>query len=163
MAAPGRGSAVALKAITVIKPQSVHKPIATSSRPRLSDPADTIGGMSLAEVACVTIDCADPKALAKFYLQVIDSELLFEDDTYSFIGQRGAVNIAFQKVADYVAPSWPNAGSQAHIDFRVEDLATGVAKFLDLGATKPDHQPGGDTWVVLIDPEGHPFCVTASW
>jgi hypothetical protein len=38
-----------------------------------------------------------------------------------------------------------------------------VAKFLDLGATKPDHQPGGDTWVVLIDPEGHPFCVTASW
>jgi hypothetical protein len=119
--------------------------------------------MGIAEIACVTIDCADPKSLATFYLQVIDSELLFEDDTFSFIGRRGSVNIAFQKVAGYQAPAWPDPGSQAHIDFRVTDLATGVQAFLDLGATKPDQQPGGDGWVVLVDPEGHPFCVTASW
>src|SRR5262245_44954486 len=133
------------------------------TQPRLSDAADTIGGMPIAELACVTIDCADPKSLATFYMQVIDSELLFEDETYSFIGRRGAVNIAFQKVADYRAPTWPAPGSQAHVDFRVPDLAAGVAAFLDLGATKPQDQPGGDDWVVLIDPEGHPFCVTASW
>jgi hypothetical protein len=24
---------------------------------------------------------------------------------------------------------------------------------------RPDHQPGGDRWRVLLDPAGHPFCL----
>ena len=38
-------------------------------------------------------------------------------------------------------------------------METAVKELLDLGATRPDHQPG-DGWVVLADPEGHVFCVT---
>ena len=38
------------------------------------------------------------------------------------------------------------------------------ARALELGATLADPQPG-DTWRVLIDPAGHPFCLTdaANW
>jgi hypothetical protein len=28
-------------------------------------------------------------------------------------------------------------------------------------ATRPGLQPGGDSWVVLTDPEGHAFCLVA--
>jgi hypothetical protein len=31
---------------------------------------------------------------------------------------------------------------------------------LELGAAKPDFQPGEDRWRVLLDPAGHPFCIT---
>ncbi len=47
-----------------------------------------------------------------------------------------------------------------HLDFSVVDLDESVERLKALGATKPDHQPGGEKWVVLIDPVGHPFCVT---
>jgi hypothetical protein len=41
----------------------------------------------------------------------------------------------------------------------VKDLATAEKAILDLGATKPAEQPSTD-WVVLQDPDGHPFCLT---
>ena len=41
---------------------------------------------------------------------------------------------------------------------------TAERELLELGATKPADQPG-ETWTVLLDPEGHPFCLTkaANW
>ena len=46
----------------------------------------------------------------------------------------------------------------------MDDLAEAEAKLLELGATKPSEQPSED-WVVLRDPDGHPFCLTkaANW
>jgi hypothetical protein len=119
--------------------------------------------MSIAKLTCAVVDCADPKALAAFYLQMLDAEVLFEDDTYTFIGYRGQVNIAFQRVEGYRPPSWPGAGKQTHLDFRVGDVAQAEAQLLALGAVKPEFQPGAGTWTVLLDPAGHPFCLTASW
>ena len=42
------------------------------------------------------------------------------------------------------------------------DVAT--KEMLELGATLPEFQPG-ETWRVLLDPSGHPFCLTqaANW
>jgi len=120
-------------------------------------------GVSIAKLTCAVMDCADPKALAAFYLQLLDAEVLFEDDTYSFIGHRGQVNIAFQRVDGYQPPVWPGPGKQTHLDFRVPDLTEAERALLALGAVKPDFQPGEDKWTVLLDPAGHPFCITASW
>ena len=36
------------------------------------------------------------------------------------------------------------------------------AACVQLGATRPEHQPGGDRWRVMLDPAGHPFCL-ALW
>jgi hypothetical protein len=119
--------------------------------------------MTIAALTCAVVDCADPKALAAFYLQVIDAEVLFEDDTYTFIGHRGQFNLAFQRVDGYQPPSWPGIDKQTHLDFRVSDIATAETALLAIGAVKPQFQPGEQTWTVLLDPAGHPFCITASW
>jgi hypothetical protein len=121
------------------------------------------GGMPIARLTCAVVDCADPKALAAFYLQVLDAEVLFEDETYTFIGHRGQVNIAFQRVDGYQAPAWPGPETQTHLDFRVDDVALAEAELIAIGAVKPEFQPGEGTWTVLLDPAGHPFCLTASW
>jgi hypothetical protein len=48
---------------------------------------------------------------------------------------------------------------QFHLDLGVEDLDAAEKLALGLGAVRPDHQPGGDRWRVLLDPAGHPFCL----
>ena len=47
-----------------------------------------------------------------------------------------------------------------HMDLFADDQAAEVARLLSLGATrKPwNYEPGAD-YVVLIDPDGNPFCV----
>jgi len=48
----------------------------------------------------------------------------------------------------------------------VVTLGSGLdsAATVELGATLPDEQPG-ETWRVLLDTSGHPFCLTlaANW
>jgi hypothetical protein len=46
-----------------------------------------------------------------------------------------------------------------HLDFVIDDLTRAERDALDLGAIKPDSQPGGDRFRVLLDPAGHPFCI----
>jgi hypothetical protein len=48
-----------------------------------------------------------------------------------------------------------------HLDLAVDDKAVAEAEALRLGARVADDQPGGDTWRVLLDPAGHPFCLTS--
>jgi hypothetical protein len=40
------------------------------------------------------------------------------------------------------------------------DLDTEESRILALGATKAEVQPNPESWRVLIDPAGHPFCIT---
>nr|WP_231122670.1 VOC family protein [Mycobacterium colombiense] len=46
------------------------------------------------------------------------------------------------------------------MDVAVADLDVEEARILGLGATKANIQPDPEKWRVLIDPEGHPFCIT---
>ena len=66
------------------------------------------------------------------------------------------------RVDDYVAPTWPQSGQlqQMHLDVSVTDLSEAVSRAVALGASEADHQPGPNVWRVLIDPAGHPFCLT---
>jgi catechol 2,3-dioxygenase-like lactoylglutathione lyase family enzyme len=47
---------------------------------------------------------------------------------------------------------------QEHLDFEVDDLDTGEAEVLRVGARKTSFQPG-ETFRVFLDPAGHPFCL----
>ncbi|MFE7191137.1 VOC family protein [Kitasatospora sp. NPDC057541] len=114
-----------------------------------------------AELTAITIDCADPRALADFYRKVTGWEIAQADDDFVYLGQ-GPVQLAFQGVADYRGPGWPDTAKHAHLDFRTADLEATVEELLSAGATLPEFQPGGGEWTVLADPEGHLFCVTAA-
>ncbi|MBG0815553.1 VOC family protein [Planomonospora sp. ID82291] len=106
----------------------------------------------------VTLDCAEPKRLADFYATVFGYEVQYAEDEYAGIGD-GTMTIYFQKNAERRPAAWPGPDKQFHLDVRVPDVDRAVAEYVELGATKPDFQPGGENWTVLADPEGHLFCV----
>jgi hypothetical protein len=114
----------------------------------------------------VALDCPDPMALARFYsaLSGLAIEPLGsipeEDVSWLELLHEGRPTIAFQKVAHYVAPTWPEGAvpQQVHLDFDVDDLEAGEAFVLSIGATKATTQPG-TTFRVYYDPVGHPFCL----
>ena len=117
------------------------------------------------KLTAITLDCPDPQALAAFYQQATGLELHPKsDDDFAGLTCEDGLFIGFQRVDDYQAPSWPGqaAPQQSHLDFAVEDLDQAEVLLVELGAVKPEFQPGGDRWRVLTDPAGHPFCLTRS-
>lgn len=120
---------------------------------------------SPASLAMVTIDCADPKGEAQFWAAVLGWEVTYSEGDYGMISD-GSQRLGFGRVEGWTAPDWPNTSGtkQFHLDLAVEDLAAAENEVLALGATKPAEQPSTD-WIVLRDPDGHPFCLTkaANW
>jgi hypothetical protein len=122
--------------------------------------------MSLPRFQLVAIDCADPLALADFYSRLtgLDVERLADIPAHDvdWVGllHEGHPTIAFQKIANYVAPTWPEGPvpQQSHLDFLVDDLDEGERHAISLGASKSGFQPGGG-FRVYHDPAGHPFCL----
>ena len=112
--------------------------------------------------AAVTFDCADPAELARFYGELLGYPVLFATDDFVLLGKEGAAGLGFNRLADYRPPTWPDPAQekQAHIELGVDDLAEAEKRLLELGATKPEFQPGEERWTVLLDPAGHPFCIT---
>nr|WP_042192059.1 VOC family protein [Kibdelosporangium sp. MJ126-NF4]CEL20458.1 hypothetical protein [Kibdelosporangium sp. MJ126-NF4]CTQ97683.1 hypothetical protein [Kibdelosporangium sp. MJ126-NF4] len=106
----------------------------------------------------VAIDTAGPAALARFYHTVTGWEISASGDDFAAL-TGGPVGLAFQYVADYKAAGWPDGDKHFHLDFEVDDITTAEQELLAAGATKPDFQPGGTDWTVLLDPEGHAFCL----
>ncbi|WP_200214207.1 VOC family protein [Micromonospora coerulea] len=94
----------------------------------------------------------------------LDLPVLFSSDDFVALGHAGQPVIAFVRVEGYQRPTWPQAEvpKQAHLDLGVDDLDTAQAELLALGATEPLTQPQPDRWRVLIDPAGHPFCISTS-
>jgi catechol 2,3-dioxygenase-like lactoylglutathione lyase family enzyme len=119
----------------------------------------------VARVGSVTLDCADPQALASFYQAVTGAGREYDGEEAVALApaRPGGINLCFQRVADYRPPHWPDpaAPQQFHLDLYADDPAAAEARMLELGATRAQHQPGGDRWTVLLDPAGHPFCLAA--
>lgn len=116
-------------------------------------------------LCAVTLDCADPVALAGFYEQATGLAPV-DGSGAGFAGLRGPGGffLGFQRVKGYRAPNWPGQEEpqQSHLDFEVDDLDVAEVALLRLGAGKPKEQPDSKRWRVLTDPAGHPFCLTTS-
>lgn len=109
------------------------------------------------------LDCKDADALADFYVKLLGWEKTLSGGGWAGIHSPQGIILAFQTVDEYIPPVWPwKSGEQqqmAHIDFKVDDLAKAVEHAVNCGATKADEQ-FFDTSTVMIDPEGHPFCLS---
>jgi catechol-2,3-dioxygenase len=108
----------------------------------------------------VTIDAPDASALARFYADLMGMEVTYDGPEGALISGDGK-SVMFQQISGYNAPQWPDPShpQQAHLDIIVEDLDTGEARALELGASRLDG--GGKTFRVFADPAGHPFCLTS--
>ncbi|MFD7730684.1 VOC family protein [Kitasatospora phosalacinea] len=110
----------------------------------------------------VTFDCPDPAELARFYGEALGLPTLYSGEDFVLLGREGAPGLGFSRIADYRRPTWPDPAQEkrAHLEFGVDDLDAATARMRELGATEPDTQPSPDRWRVLLDPSGHPFCLT---
>jgi catechol 2,3-dioxygenase-like lactoylglutathione lyase family enzyme len=108
----------------------------------------------------VVIDCPDPDALAAFYQQLLGMVRVNDENSWVVIGDSpDRPGLAFQKINDYRAPTWPTGDvpQQFHLDIKVDDIDTYEARALELGARR---LPGdGPTFRIFADPAGHPFCL----
>jgi predicted enzyme related to lactoylglutathione lyase len=109
--------------------------------------------------AAVSIDCADPAALAGFWEQAAGWQRAF--------GNADAVSLrAPEGVGPYLillkAPDQKTIKNRMHLDVAprsTEDLAAAVATLRAAGATPVDIGQGDVRWHVMADPEGNEFCV----
>ena len=115
----------------------------------------------LMRILAVTLDCPDPDGLARFYQRLLGGSIAATNDTFTALTVDEGLRVDFQRVDGYRAPAWPDPDrpAQMHLDLVVDDLDEGERLATALGASKADHQPGGDRFRVFIDPVGHPFCL----
>lgn len=111
----------------------------------------------------ISIDCPDPHALAVFYSQLLGTDIALEGEDYSSI-EFGGSWINMLKVEGFRPPTWPSSAvpQQMHLDFAVDDLDASQLHAVAVGARLAEHQPEPEAWRVLIDPVGHPFCLTTN-
>jgi hypothetical protein len=109
----------------------------------------------------VSLDCSDPAPLAEFWAAMLGGEVTFT--TATAVGVRSdALRLAAIHVPDHRPPTWPSGEvpKQMHLDLGVSDLEAAAAEALRLGARLAAVQPAPDRRRVLLDPAGHPFCLT---
>ncbi len=117
----------------------------------------------MGSLASISIDCPDPDELAGFYCNLLGLEEAFATRDRGVICLAGAgPMVTLMRVDTFVAPSWPRGPQhqQMHLDLAVDDLASAVSSAIALGAREAEHQPAPDKWRVLLDPVGHPFCLS---
>ena len=126
------------------------------------------------QVGALTIGAAHPRELATFYAAMLGWRVAAlegprpgrpPEDGWAQIrppaGESGPT-LNFETDEHYRRPVWPSVdGEQAasqHLDIGVDDLEEAVAWALEKGAAVADFQPQKDVRV-MIDPDGHPFCL----
>lgn len=124
-------------------------------------------------VSSTVFATGDARRLASFYERLLGWVRLFDEPGWVKLvpldpstGQPAAhaVGLAFHHDDHFRPPIWPSNAFEppmtAHLDVAVPDLNAGVDGALALGARLADHQPQEDV-AVLLDPDGHPFCLFA--
>lgn len=103
------------------------------------------------------VDANDPRALARFWSQVLGYQVTEEgDDGVELRGESGP-SLVFVPV-----PEPKQVKNRLHVDVTPtdRDRDAEVERILALGARRADVGQGPDvSWVVLQDPEGNEFCV----
>ncbi|TDC89119.1 VOC family protein [Nonomuraea deserti] len=109
-------------------------------------------------IAAVVVDCADPRALARFWDEAMDWTLHEVSDDHALLRSAKGVGPYLKFVRTPGVTVW----NRVHLDllpYHRDDQAAEVARLQTLGATPADVGQGDVPWVVLADPEGNEFCV----
>ncbi|TDB84631.1 VOC family protein [Actinomadura sp. KC216] len=110
-------------------------------------------------IAAVVVDCADPRAMARFWDQALDWTLHEVTDDHALL--RSAAGTG--PYLEFRRTSGAQTGMhRTHLDLLpdpIDGKEAEVARLRELGATPADVGQGDVPWTVLADPEGNEFCV----
>jgi glyoxalase superfamily protein len=117
--------------------------------------------MAVARRGIVSLDCDDPKTLADFWVAMLGGEVMFTYDT-SIVIRTEWLWLSMMQIPHYRPPTWPGdeVPKQIHLNLAIDDVESAVAAALLLGARSASYQPEPSSFRVMLDPAGHPFCLT---
>jgi predicted enzyme related to lactoylglutathione lyase len=111
----------------------------------------------------LNIDCKTFHSIREFYAKLSGWDTGFHEAALIADNKMVVSFLASEGDFDYIPPEWPEVDGkqqkQMHFNFQVDDLQASVEEALALGATKAKEQFGGNHFVTLLDPGGHPFCL----
>ncbi|WP_432870445.1 VOC family protein [Microbispora rosea] len=113
-------------------------------------------------IAAVVVDCADPRAMARFWDEAMDWTLHEVSDDHARLRSAKGVGPYLEFIR--TTPGATTVWNRVHLDllpYPGDDQAAEVARLQALGATPADVGQGDASWVVLADPESNEFCVLA--
>ena len=117
--------------------------------------------MSIGSFLFVTLDANDAMGIARFWAEVLGTEVDDEMDEGRFVflkGRDGLPVVCIQRVPE------PKAGkNRMHLDLSVEDLSAATDRIVALGGSWDGNEFTLETfrWRTLRDPEGNEFDVSA--
>ncbi|MGO4189322.1 VOC family protein [Pseudarthrobacter sp. TAF60_1] len=112
-------------------------------------------------IAAVVVNCADPRAMARFWSETMDWTLHEVTDDHARLRSAKGVGPYLEFLRTPALQAWWN---RVHLDlmpYPGDDQAAEVERLKTLGATDADVGQGDAPWVCLADPEGNEFCVLA--
>ena len=110
-------------------------------------------------IAAIVVDCADPRAMARFWGEATDWTLHEVTDDQARLRSSEGVGPYLEFLRRPGARNWWN---RVHLDvapYAGDDQDAEVARLRALGATDAEVGQGDVPWKVLADPEGNEFCV----
>ncbi|MFC9331549.1 VOC family protein [Kitasatospora sp. NPDC057015] len=110
-------------------------------------------------IAAVVVDCADPRAMARFWGEATDWTV------HEVAGDHASLRSA-QGVGPYLefvcTPDTKRGWNRVHLDvapYLDDDPAAEESRLRALGATDPGIDQSSISWRILVDPEGNEFCL----
>ncbi|TVZ05399.1 VOC family protein [Trebonia kvetii] len=110
-------------------------------------------------IAAVVADCADPRAMARFWGKAMDWTAREVTDEFAALRSAKGVGPFLEFIR---TPDVKTVKNRVHLDLRPypgDDQAAEVARLRALGATDVDLGQGDVPWTCLADPEGNEFDV----
>jgi hypothetical protein len=117
--------------------------------------------MTLA-INSLTVDCHDPKAVARFWSAALDWPILSQSDDDVMIAPFEEPKPGVFPVLFMTNPDDRVVKNRWHFDLAPDDQAAEVSRLEALGARRADIGQGEVAWVVMEDVEGNHFCVLKS-
>lgn len=126
-------------------------------------------------LGALTLAATRPRTLARFYSKLLSWPYVREEEPkpgdppnagYTLVCPPEGVEepaLNFEYDPHHRRPAWPSVKetqtATQHLDLGVDDLDGAVLWAIECGATLADFQPAPSRHRVMIDPEGHPFCL----
>ncbi len=117
-------------------------------------------------LAGTVLSTPDAGASAEFYERLLGWPRVMDEPGWVVLrAENEWAGLSFHHDEHYVAPVWPSnphdQQAMAHLDIATDDFEASIAHAVACGASVADHQPQAEVRVML-DPDGHPFCLFAS-
>ncbi|MGI5256795.1 VOC family protein [Streptomyces angustmyceticus] len=110
-------------------------------------------------IAAVVVDCADPRAMARFWGEAIDWALHEVTDSRAVWRSAKAVGPYLEFLRMTGGKTVPDRVRLGLLPYPGDDKAAEVARLRALGAAEIGLGQADVPWSCLSDPEGHEFCV----